>query len=153
MATASSTISIPGITASASSTGRGTLAGAFQITGTTGPVSVHISAGLSGNQDLSTSADSVSADSEIIFNFILAGQSSPLLSVDSVYSIGPNQSLSVPYSQTVGADVVLDSGVTYSFVTEVDSESNGFDTPEPWAAPALFAGLCVMVARRRRSRR
>jgi hypothetical protein len=143
-------VSIPSLAASASGTGRGRLEGAFQITGATGPVSLHISAILSGDQYLFTDPYGIFASSEIIFSLLLAGQSGPTLSADSLYTIGPDDSLHAPYSATLSADVTLDPDTVYSFIAEVDAESSGIDsTPEPWTIWMMLAGLAVVFTRRR----
>jgi hypothetical protein len=153
-AAASSGVSIPTLDASASGTARGRLEGAFEVTGTAGPVTLHIAATLSGDQYLFTDPSGKFASSEMIFNFLMPGESSPTLSLDSLHTIGPDDTLHAPYSGTLSGDITIDPGTAYSFIAEVDAESHGIDsTPEPWTLSMILAGFAVIFARRRISSR
>jgi hypothetical protein len=160
-ASVASGVNIPQITAFASSGANGapfgSLFGQFEITGTTGPVSVQLKALLDYDQSLSTTGYGLSASSEVIFNFLL-----PDLGGDSVLffhnllTIGPNDSTAAAGSPTVSASVMLDPDTPYYFIAEVDSESSGLSqVPEP---SSLFLGLTVcafsalLFARRERGR-
>jgi len=150
LATAASFINIPDIDASAGSTGQGTLLGFFQITGTTDPVLVQISAILSGNQTLITGPGG-SARSEIIFSLILPDiESNPLLFYDNLLEIGPNQSTANSPGQTLSQSVTLQPDTPYFLIAQVDSESSGVNSvPEPSCAFLIATGASLMLLRRR----
>jgi len=143
-ANASSNVNISGIAAAASSVGRGSLRGSFEIVGATAPVSVGFTAMLQTDQSLSTLALGQSATSEVIFNFNLPDLlNQPLLFFDNPLQIGPSDSLSNTASPTLTASVVLQPNTPYSFITEVDAESSGLNTvPEP---SSLLLLLTVLV--------
>lgn len=143
-ANGSSGINISAIGAAASSVGRGSLSGSFEIIGTAAPVTVQFRAMLQTDQSLSTPVTGQSATSEVIFNLDLPDlPNQPLLFFDNPLQIGPNDSISSMTSPTLTASVVLDPNTPYSLITEVDAESSGLNTvPEP---SSLLHLLTVLV--------
>jgi hypothetical protein len=146
-ANASSGVNISGIEAAASSVGRGSLRGSFEIVGATAPVSVQFTAMLQTDQSLSTLGFGQSATSEVIFNFNLPDlPDQPLLFFDSPLQIGPNDSLSNTASPTLTASVTLQPNTPYSFITEADAESSGLNAvPEP-SSLLLLLTVSVLFA-------
>lgn len=147
-ASAVSGVTIPQITAFASSGANGapfgSLFGQFEIVGTTGPVSVQLKALLDYTQSLSTTGGGISASSEVIFNVLLPDvNGSPVLFFDNLLTIGPHDSMSTMGTPALSAFVTLDPGTTYNFIAEVDSESSGLSqVPEP---SSLFLVLTAFV--------
>ena len=176
--TASSSISIPNITASASSVGQSQLGlggDYIVITGGTGPsdtspVDVTFSATLTGTQTLATPTAGVYASSEIDFQLLLlnapsnqpcppqpafsSGPPCPVLYFDSPLSIGPDQFLSSPYSATLtSAPVPLQLNTQYFIVAALDSESSGVNAvPEPSCLLLVALGTPAFLLLRRRAR-
>jgi hypothetical protein len=143
-ANAGSGVNISGLEAAASSVGRGSLQGSFEITGATAPVNVQFQAMLQGDQSLSTPGTGQSATSEVIFTLILPDlPNQPLLFFDNPLTIGANDSGSNTTSPTLTASVTLQPNTEYSLITEVDAESSGQNAiPEP---SSLLLLLTVLV--------
>jgi hypothetical protein len=153
----SSFVNIPQIQAAANSTAQGALLGVFQIVGASGPVSVVLSAALSGNQTLMTDAQGLSGTSELIFTLLLPDLSdSPVLFMDNLLQVGSSQSLSSPLSKTLTATVLLDANTSYFLITQADSESSGTNAPEPssrWLLATLITGVFLFRRHRASGRR
>jgi PEP-CTERM motif len=144
-------ISIPDITAFASSEGQDTLSGMFEITGTTGPVNVTFNASLLVNQFLMTDAAGASANSETIFTLMLPDiQSSPVLSFDNLLSIGPSQATSYSASPDLSATVSVPADTILSFVVALDSDGppTSSTVPEPSSLLLIATGVLALAGRR-----
>jgi hypothetical protein len=155
LAGASSFVNIPQIEAAANSTAQGALLGVFQIVGTSGPVSVVLSAALSGNQTLITDSQGLLGTSELIFNLLLPDLSDPtVLFMDNLLQVGPSQALSSPLNKTLTSTVLLDANVSYFLIAQPDSESSGTNAPEPssrWLLGTMI--LAIFLFRRHRASR
>ena len=151
---AQSSVNIPDFEAAASSTGQGTLQGAFQIVGTTGSVNVLFSAVLELAQSLATTNTGLSGSSEVVFTLNLPDLADPLvLFLDNPLEIGSNQSLSSSSNPTLSSGAIaLDSNTPYSFLLQVDSESSGLTAPEPGCFALGAIGMCMAFLRRYRAR-
>jgi hypothetical protein len=133
----SAVANIPGcILAQASSTGRGSVAGSFEITGGAGAVEVAFSVALTGFQDLLTDACGLLAESEIVFALEVDG--SPVAVSSHLVSIGPNSAETHSYAETASGTATLEFGQVYSLLLEVDSESRVVNTPEPATGAIVF---------------
>jgi hypothetical protein len=107
---------------------------------------------LTGDQFLKTTKYGVFASSEIIFNLLLPALSAdPILNLDSLYTIGPNTTLHVPYSNTLSTFVTLQANTTYLLIAEVDAESSGLNAvPEPASWLLAIAGFTAVYTLRKR---
>jgi hypothetical protein len=140
-----------GPAASASSTGQGQLSGSFEIVGVTGPVSVALTALLSVDQSLSTTAKGLSASSETVFNLVspdLNGGNS-LLFFDNPLNISAGSSTDYTNNPTLTTTVTLNPDTPYFLIAGVDAESSGNNIPEPSLFAAVAAGLAAMLLTRR----
>ena len=162
---ATSGVSIPNTSASASSSGISYLGfsadalgnvyfGSFQVNGAGGSVNVMLSAGLTVNQTLTTTAAGQSAYSEGIFTLLLPDlSSSPELFYDNPVTIGPNTAMSSPYSNTLTNSLMIAENTPYTFILTLDAESSGVNAAVP--EPSLFVltaiGLAALVLARKRS--
>jgi hypothetical protein len=105
-ASAGSGVNILAIEAAASSVGRGSPRGSFEITGATGPVNVQFQAMLQANQSLSTPGFGQSATSDVIFTFDLSDLSNqPTLFFDNPLQIGQGHYASSMTSPILTASV------------------------------------------------
>jgi len=134
----------------ASSVGDSVLSGAFEITGSTSPVSVDFSAFFSGSQNLQTTGYGQSASSEVIFSLLLPDYSStPILFSDNLLTIGPNQVLSSGVDSPLTTSIYLLPNTDYSFVASLDAESGGVaiaPTPEPSPLVLLLTAVGLFAA-------
>jgi hypothetical protein len=154
-ASAFSSVDIPQISASAVSSangGPGSLVGSFEITGTSGPVSVQFAAPLVGSQSVLATGYGRSVSSETIFSLLLPTVSSaPILFYDNPLNLGSSSALDAPYNNTLTASVTLQSDTLYLLIANVDSESDGGSmTPEPsFFLPTVLALCALFLARHR----
>jgi hypothetical protein len=149
-ASTSSSLLIPQITASAgTATGSpyGLLQGYFQIVGTTGAVSVELTATLNEIQSLSTTGFGQSATAEATFSLLLPAISdSPILFFDDPLAIGANSTMADSSSPTLTATVTLQANTQYDLLAEVDPEIKGISmTPEPSTVYLSFVGMCALA--------
>ncbi|MGP8199108.1 MAG: RHS repeat-associated core domain-containing protein [Limisphaerales bacterium] len=152
---------VPGATAGYdTSTGRGTITGAFQIIGTTGAVNVTFSAMVSGSLNLSSDVYGESGQGESDFTLSINGN--PVLFNDQILSIGPDQTQNSTLSQTLTASMTLTADTTYYFVGEADAETQVVNSsvaavPEPGEMALALEGMgavgLIAVARKRRAAR
>ena len=138
---------IPGTTAGYdTSEGQASASGTFQITGATGPVSVTLSAAMSGGLFLNADAYGVSGRGESIFTLSLNG--TPDLFSDTLLTIGPNQTMSQNFNTTLTRTVTLMANTPYFLYEQSDAEVdvvNGTTAvPEPAAGPLMAAGLALL---------
>ena len=130
----------------ASSAGDSVLSGAFEITGSTNPVSVDFSVYFSGSQYLETSGNGQFASSEVIFSLRLPDYSStPILFSDSLLTTGPNSVLSSGAISPLTTSIYLFPNTDYSFAASLDAESGGStipptptQTPTPEPSPIVL---------------
>ena len=139
---------LPEITASAGTTPGspyGLLQGFFQITGTSGEVSVQLTAMLNESQSLSTTGSGLSASAEAIYSLLLPDISdSPLLFLDDPLSIAANASLSDSSSPALMATVTLMADTPYSLISQTDTEVKGTSSiPEPSSLILLFTSFSL----------
>jgi hypothetical protein len=156
-ASASSTVSLPGINASAGTVGPGPYgvlcggsvapcfnAGGFEIvdsSGGTNPIGVQFTASLSYDQSLSTDNYGLLASSEVIFQLSLPDTGLvPFLFLDNPLSIsGPDQSAAATASPVLSSSTTLLTNTPYSLYIEADAESSGLDSPTPEPSSLLLA--------------
>jgi RHS repeat-associated protein len=142
----SATAYIPGSTAGFdTSTGRASIVTTFQILATE-PVSVTFSTVITGELTLSSDPYGLYGKGET--DFALSINGNPILFNDEILSIGPSQSMSGSYSETLSATMTLSPGNTYYLSMEADSEamvvnSSVAAVPEP-AEASLLAGCLLM---------
>ncbi len=144
-------ISIPDITALASSEGQVTLSGMFEITGTSSSVNLTFSASLLINQFLMTDAAGLSANSEATFTLTTPDiQSSPILSFDKLLSIGPGQTTSYSASPTLSATFNVPANIQLPFylALDVDGPPTVSEIPEPSTLLLSAAGVLAVAGRR-----
>ena len=138
---------IPGATAGFdTSAGRASANGRFQITGASGLVSVTFSTVISGQLTLSSDAYGVFGQGET--DYALSVNGDPILFRDEILSIGPDQSVSGPYSTTLTATMNLTAGTTYYLWMEADAEAEVVNSsvaavPEPAAGAVVAACLAL----------
>jgi hypothetical protein len=150
---ASSNVNLSGGSNFARSAGQGLWSNMFMITGGTGTVTVNVSADVSGQLSLLTDAAGQVAQTETIFNLLLDGF--PILFLDQLQSIGPNDSFYSLFANTLTNSVDLQFDTPYSLLLRVDSESetiNAAPIPEPSTVTMVGLGLGAVLARRRRLR-
>jgi hypothetical protein len=141
----SSNASILGATAQALSKGTGTLFNMFEITGGTGSVNVTFSTDIAGMLDVKTNQSGLLAQTESTFALQLDGL--PILFFDSLLSVGPNSSASLPFSQTLSTIESLNFNTPYLVLAHADPESQVINTvPEPPTASLLFMALLSVTA-------
>jgi len=147
---AASSIHIPNIDASASSTGRSSLQGFLQLTGVSSPVNVTFAAALTAGQTLQTDPYGLSASSEIVFSFLMPDLSSDnILFLDSLKTIGPSQFSDSPFNNTLTNSATLNPDTPYFFVIGLDSESSGLNAvPEPSCFLLAGMGASMLLLRR-----
>jgi hypothetical protein len=146
----SSSLLIPQATASAGTepgSPYGLLQGFFQIVGTTGPVSVELTATLNEIQSLSTTGFGHSATAEATFSLLLPDISgSPILFFDDPLAIGASGFMADSSSPKLTAAVTLQANTEYYLLAETESEIKGTSmTPEPSSVSLSFVGLCALV--------
>lgn len=149
-ASAASGVNIPELTAGAGTVPGspfGSLQGFFQIVGATSPVSVQLKAFLAASQSLATTGSGQSADSEVTFSLLLPDISdTPVLFMDNLLHIGPNDFRAASSSPTLSNLVTLMPNTPYFWIAQTDSESSGTNTvPEPESFLLGSAGL-VLIA-------
>ena len=145
---ASSNVSIPGATeGAASSEGQGLWFTTFTVTGGTGSVQVDFSADVSGQLNVLTDANGVSARTETIFNLNVDGD--PVLFQDRILDIGPNDAQTQLFADGLSGSMSLDYDTPYFLLLRVDSESFAVNAPEPSTITLLGLGLGAAVAARR----
>ncbi|MCX6624732.1 MAG: PEP-CTERM sorting domain-containing protein, partial [Acidobacteria bacterium] len=144
---AASGVNLPSVPASASSRARGAFLGMFHIAGVPGPVNVDFSADFTYSHVLQT-LNAISASSEVAFSLTVDGGQTPLF-LNNLLTLGPTGSASASSSGTLTGSLTLATNTPYSLYAEVDSESFGYDTPEPSTWLLVLAGLAGIVLRRR----
>ena len=149
-ASAASGVNIPEVTAGAGTVPGspfGSLQGFFQIVGATSPVPVQLKALLAASQSLATTGSGQSADSEVTFSLLLPDISdTPVLFMDNLLHIGPNDSRSASSTPTLTDLITLMPNTPYFWIAQTDSESSGTNTiPEPESFLLGSAGLVLFA--------
>ena len=157
---ASASVNIPGgiVLAGVNVPGSdGDLSGFFDITGaSTNPVDVTFSMQVSGsfsgvsdafgflqNGDLTAELDI--DGTPVLFDF------ETLPGLPSVAGINNYPNTTIPISETLTGNMLLDPTVSHFFDMHADAEAQAFDIAEPGSLPLLLAGLGALAWRRRRS--
>ena len=126
---------------SASSTSRADFQAEFMITGVSGPVSLQILAFLQGSGSVQTDQSAV-AKTEELFAVELDG--SPLIHLSKSLSLGPNDSDSFAFSQSLSASIDLPVDTAFILTLHLDPESTVSPAPEGGPGFAMFLGFAFL---------
>ncbi len=147
-------IDFPNAGAFASTEGQSVLSGTFEITGTTGSVSVDFTAFLSLSLLLQTTGLGESAVSEASFTLTLPDIGpNPVLSFDNLPSIGSDQTLNQTLSPTLTQSLMVPADTPESFTIALDTDPTASSTtPEPPSLLLAALGMSCLAGFRARRR-
>ena len=150
--TASSSAIIPGSASQqAISEGQPDVYNSFTITGGTGTVNVAFSVDLSGMLNVMTDSYGANAVAETIFNLTLNGNST--LFSDTLLSVGPNSTNTLPVAVSLTNTVALQYGTDYFVFAQPDAETTAVTIPEPSTFVLILAGCSVLAGATRKAGR